>query len=328
MAPEQARGLPASERSDLFSFGAILFEMLTGRRAFSGESTVAILSEIVGPAPVDLAPLPSGLPGPLVAMLRRCLEKDASRRLSSAHDLALELRDLASGPGPRPARTSPRRKKAIDSMAVLPMVNANGDPASDYLSDGVTESIIHALSQLPKLQVMAGSTVFRFKGRDPLEAGRELGVRAVLTGRLTQSAGAIRVQAELVDTSTGFRLWGDVYNRPISDILTVQDQIAREICEHLRFKLAGADRRRIAKQPTRDPEAYQAFLKGRFFWNKWTTENIRTSIEFYERAIEIDPRYALAWAGIADSYRRPRRHQSVAAGRIVPEGKSRGTAGA
>jgi serine/threonine protein kinase/tetratricopeptide (TPR) repeat protein len=302
MAPEQARGLPASERSDLFSFGAILFEMLTGRRVFSGESAVAILSEIVGSGPVDLTALPSGLPGPLVAVLRRCLEKDSSRRLSSAHDLALELRDLASGPGPRSARTSPRRKKAIDSMAVLPLINASGDAANDYLSDGVTESIIHALSQLPKLQVMAGSTVFRFKGRDPLEAARELGVRAVLTGKLSRSSDSLRVQAELVETATGFRLWGEVYDRRMSDLLAVEDEIASEICERLRFKLAGAERRRVARQPTRDPEAYQAFLKGRFFWNKWTMENLRTSIEFYERAIEIDPGYALAWAGIADSY--------------------------
>jgi tetratricopeptide (TPR) repeat protein len=150
--------------------------------------------------------------------------------------------------------------------------------------------------------VVALSTALRYRGRDPLEAGRALGVRAVLTGRLTTTPERLRVQAELVDTANGFRLWGEVYDRALSDLLSVTDEIAREICGHLKFKLSGAERRRVAKPPTRDPEAYQAYLKGRFFWNKWTTEGMKNAIELYERAIEIDPAYALAWAGIADSY--------------------------
>jgi len=150
--------------------------------------------------------------------------------------------------------------------------------------------------------VMALSTVTRYRGKDPLEAGRALGVRAVLTGRLTKHGDAVRIQAELVDAGTGFRIWGEGYDRKMSDLISVQDEIAREIGERLRFKLSGAERRRAAKAPTRDPEAYQAYLKGRFFWNKWTTEGMKAAIGFYERAIEIDPGCALAWAGIADSY--------------------------
>ncbi len=304
MSPEQARGLPTDARTDLFAFGAVLFEMLAGRPAFPG-GAVAALSAILAPEPVDLAGIPAEAPPALARIVRRCLEKDAERRLSSAHDLALQLRDLAAPaiPPARPPSSAARtRRKAIDSVAVLPLVNAGGDSAHEYLADGVTESIIHGLSELPKLQVMALSTVSRFRGRDPLEAGRALGVRAVLTGKLTGTAEKLRVQAELVDAQTGFRIWGEVYDRPMADLLEVQDEIAREICDRLRFKISGAERRRVAKAPTRNAQAYQAYLKGRYFWNKWTTEGVKSALELYERAIEIDPAYALAWGGIADAY--------------------------
>ena len=304
MSPEQARGLPTDARTDLFAFGAVLHEMLSGRAAFPG-GPVAALSAILAPDPADLSGIPADVHPALARIVRRCLEKDPERRLSSAHDLSLQLRDLATptAPAPRTRSSGARvRRKAIDSVAVLPLINVGGDPAHDYLTDGVTESIIHGLSELPKLQVMALSTVSRFRGRDPLEAGRALGVRAVLTGKLTGTSEKLRVQAELVDAQTGFRIWGEVYDRPMADLLDVQDEIAREICERLRFKLSGAERRRVAKAPTRNAQAYQAYLKGRYFWNKWTTEGVQSAIELYQRAIEIDPAYALAWGGIADAY--------------------------
>ncbi|HET9794385.1 MAG TPA: protein kinase [Thermoanaerobaculia bacterium] len=304
MSPEQARGAPTDARTDLFAFGALLYEMLAGRPAFPG-GTVAALSAILAPGPPDLSGIPDGTPPGLARIVRRCLEKDPERRLSSAHDLSLQLRDLAvpAAPTLRTRSSASRvRRKAIDSVAVLPLINVGGDPAHEYLTDGVTESIIHGLSELPKLQVMALSTVSRFRGRDPLEAGRALGVRAVLTGKLTGTAERLRVQAELVDAQTGFRIWGEAYDRPMADLLEVQDEIAREICDHLRFKLSGAERRRVAKAPTRNAQAYQAYLKGRYFWNKWTTEGVKSAIELYERAIEIDPAYALAWGGMADAY--------------------------
>ena len=302
MAPEQARGDRADARSDIFSLGAMLYEMVSGRRAFSGGTAVATLASIVSSEPADLAGL-RGTPPALAAIVRRCLEKDPERRFSSAHDIALQLRDLSGASGAAAPKSASRaRKKVIDSVAVLPLVDASPESENAYLADGMTESIIHGLSELPKLQVMALSTVSRYRGRDPLEAGRALGVRAVLTGRLTRIAERLRVQAELVDAETGFRIWGEVYDRPMADVLAVQDDIAREICDRLRFKLSGAERRRVAKAPTRNPEAYQAYLKGRFFWNKWTTESIQTAIRFYESAIEIDPGYALAWVGIADAW--------------------------
>jgi serine/threonine protein kinase/tetratricopeptide (TPR) repeat protein len=304
MAPEQARGAPTDARTDLFALGAVLYELLAGRPAFPGGS-VASLSAILAPEPVDLAGIPADAPPALARLVRRCLEKDAERRLSSAHDLALQLRDLAAVPASpaRPRSSAARvRRKAIDSVAVLPLANVGGDPAHEYLTDGITESIIHGLSELPKLQVVALSTASRYRDHDPLDAGRALGVRAVLTGKLTASGDALRVRAELVDAATGFRVWGDVYDRKMADLLAVADEIAGEICEHLRFKLSGAERRRVEKPRTRDPGAYQAYLKGRYFWNKWTPEAIRSAIGHYEHAIEIDPAYALAWGGIADAW--------------------------
>ena len=304
MSPEQARGLPVDPRTDLFAFGAVLYEMLAGRPAFPG-GPVAALAAILAPEPLDLSGIPAETHPALARIVGRCLEKDPERRLSSAHDLALQLRDLAApaGASPRTRSSATRvRRKAIDSVAVLPLVNAGADPAHEYLSDGLTESIIHGLSELPKLQVVALSTVSRYRGRDPLDAGRALGVRAVLTGKLTAAPERLRVHAELVDTATGFRLWGEAYDRTMKDVAGLADAIAGEICQHLRFKLSGAERRRVEKGPTRNPEAYQAYLKGRYFWNKWTTEGVKSAIEHYERAIAIDPAYALAWGGIADAY--------------------------
>ena len=304
MSPEQARGAPTDARTDLFAFGAVLYEMLAGRPAFPG-GTVAALSGILAREPADISGIPADTPPALARIVRRCLEKDPERRLSSAHDLALQLRDLdaPAAPASRPRSSASRaRRKAIDSVAVLPFASAGEESGNEYLSDGLTESIIHGLSELPKLQVVAFSTALRYRGRDPQEAGRALGVRAVLTGRLTTAAGALRVQAELVDAHTGFRVWGDVYDRGLKDLLAVQDEIARGICERLRFRLSAPERRRVAHAPTRNPEAYQAYLKGRYFWNKWTTEGVKSAIELYERAIEIDPGYALAWGGIADAY--------------------------
>lgn len=322
MAPEQARGQPADERSDLFAFGAIVYEMLSGRRAFRGDSMVDILTAIASPEAVDLSPLPRETPRELEELIRLCLEKNPARRLSSAHDLSVRLGELIRSPAKAEPKARTKRKKAIDSVAVLPFGNAGRDPDDAYLSDGITESIIQALSELPKLQVMAASTVFRYAGTDPLEAGRALGVRAVLTGRLTRSGNALRVQAELVETATGFRIWGDVYDRQLSDLLSVQDAIAREICDRLRFKLAGAERNRVAKRQTTNPEAYEAYLKGRFFWNKWTPDGMRMAIGFYERAIAVDPEYAIAWAGIADSYGVLGGIKAVAPAEAFPRAKS------
>jgi TolB-like protein/tetratricopeptide (TPR) repeat protein len=193
---------------------------------------------------------------------------------------------------------------AIDSLAVLPFSNTAGDPETEYLSDGITESIIHSLSQLSGVRVMARSTVFRYKSRDidPRSAGRKLNVQAVLTGRVLQRGSALLIGAELVEVRQGWRLWGEQYNRPLADILSVEEEISREISEKLRVRLTGEDRTRLAKRYTDNAQAYADYLKGRYFSLKMTEEGLREGIVFYQQALQKDPAFALAYTGLAHSY--------------------------
>lgn len=202
------------------------------------------------------------------------------------------------------SETRPAGSETVNSLAVFPLVNATDDPNAEYLSDGITESIINTLSQLPQLRVMARSTVFRYKGRDihPQDAGRELGVHAVLSGRVLQVGDRVVIRAELVDVARGWHLWGEQYDRQPSDLLNVQSEIAREISESLRLKLSGEQRERLVRRHTESTEAYRTYLKGRHYWNKRTLETLSRGIVFFEEAIAMDPRYALAYAGLADSY--------------------------
>ena len=202
----------------------------------------------------------------------------------------------------RRSRKAPR--KAIDSLAVLPLENASADAQAEYLSDGITESLINSLSHLPQLKVMARSTVFRYKGQavDPQEVGRQLRVRAVLTGRVQQLGDHLIIKTELVDVADGSQLWGEQYHRRLSDIFAVQEEIAQEISEKLRLKLSGEERQRLAKRYTENTAAYQHYLKGRYYWNKRTEEGMKKGIEHFRQALEEDPTYALAYTGIADCY--------------------------
>jgi len=224
--------------------------------------------------------------------------------------------------------STPARKRAsrgvINSLAVLPLVNVSPDAEMEYFSDGITESIINALSQLPKLRVVPRSTVFRYKGpeMDPQQIGRELGVRAVLTGRVLHFGERLIVNAELIDVANESQLWGEQYNRKPADIFEVQEEISREISQKLLSKLSGEERKRLTKRHTHDTEAYRHYLKGRFYWNKRTEENFRKGIENFRQAIELDPNYALAYAGLADSYILLAFYGSEAPNEMMPKGKA------
>ena len=199
----------------------------------------------------------------------------------------------------------PRSRKSIDSLAILPLANQSGDADLEYLSEGVTEALINNLSRVAKLRVMARSTVFRYQGRetpDPQRVGHELGVRAVLVGRLFRRADSLVIKLELVDAIDGSHLWGDQFTRDMSDILTLEQEISTEISEQLRLKLTSAQKKSLTKPSTENSEAYQVYLKGRYYWNKRTEDGITKSIEFFEQAIALDAKFALAYAGLADSY--------------------------
>jgi eukaryotic-like serine/threonine-protein kinase len=338
MSPEQVRARALDGRTDLFSFGIVLYEMATGKLPFQGASAGLITESILNRNPVAPTRVNPDIPLALQEVIYRALEKDRNLRYQHAADMRAELqrlkRDTESGgriseeetesvPVPTTGRFSSNTKqraracssqnavlrpqrvsKTIDSLAVLPFENTNGNPEHEYLSDGITGSLINILATLPKLRVMAQSTVFRYKGReiDPQAVGRELNVRAVLTGRMMQSGGALRVGTELVDVATGSQLWGAHYDRKAGDIFVVQDEISNEISEKLRLQLTRAEKKRLTKRHTEDAEAYRLYLKGRHHWNRWTEEGFYKAIDYFQQAVEKDPSYALAYTGLADSY--------------------------
>jgi len=311
MSPEQVRAEELDVRTDLFSFGIVLYQMATGKLPFQGASSGLITEAILNRDPVAPKQLNPDIPPLLQEVIRRALEKDRNLRYQQAADMRVELqrlkRDTESG-RISTLRTAalppPRVSKIIDSIAVLPFENAGGDPEQEYLSDGITGSLINILATIPKLRVMAQSTVFRYKGRkiDPQAIGRELNVRAVLTGRTMQSGGSLRIGAELVDVATGSQLWGAQYDRKPGDIVVVQDEISNEISEKLRLQLSRTEKKRLTRHHTENAEAYRLYLKGRHHWNRWTEEGFYKAIEYFQQAVEKDPSYALAYTGLADSY--------------------------
>jgi eukaryotic-like serine/threonine-protein kinase len=310
MSPEQARAKELDARSDLFSFGAVLYEMATRRMAFHGNTSVNITDKILNTEPVNPSQINPALPSALEAIIRKALEKQRSLRYQTASDLLADLqrlkRDIDSGQQktPDPVAPLPRATKTIDSLAILPLANETDDPETDYLSDGITETLINNLSQLPKLRVLPRSTVFRYKGceLDPTALSRELGVRAVLTGRVVQRGDTLTIKVELIDVARHAHLWGGNFSRKLDDIFAVQEEIARQISEHMRLHLSPQEKKKLSARATGSPEAYQAFLRALYFWNKWTPESSWRALEYCRLAIEIDPSYAPAHAVMADCY--------------------------
>ena len=343
MSPEQVRGEELDARSDLFSFGAVLYEMATGQQAFRGTTTGVISHAILELTPTSVATVNTGTPAELFRIIGKALEKDRRLRYQSASDLAADLHRLkrdSSGKGQTAETTAAvasnsapagRLKilltviaialvvstivaiwlakqhpedKTIDSIAVLPFIDTANDPNLEYLSDGITESLIDNLSQLPTLRVAARSAVFRYKGKDadPQQAGHELHVSAVLSGRLTRVGETLSVHAELTNVNEGSQIWGGQYTQKNTDVFTLQEELAREISEKLRLQLTGDEKQRLAKRYTTNGEAYELYLKGRYYWNKRTSEGFVQARDYFQQSIDKDPTYALAYAGLADAY--------------------------
>ncbi len=338
MSPEQVRGDNLDPRTDIFSLGLLLYEMATGRQAFSGSTGGVIIEAVLTRTPVPARSINPDIPPRLEEIINKALHKDRDQRYQHAADIRTDLQRLQrgddsssraagentesvllssgshlrsseqqSGRDSTPHTGTVRRErvsKIIDSLAVLPFENASRDPENEYLSDGIAGSLINILATVPKLRVMAQSTVFRYKGRgiDPQAVGRELNVRAVLTGRMMQSGGSLRIGTELVDVATGSQLWGAQYDRKPGDIFAIQDEISNEISGNLRLKLTRAEKKRLTKRQTHDADAYRLYLQGRHHWNRWTEEGFYKAIEYFQQAVDKDPGYALAYAGIADSH--------------------------
>jgi serine/threonine protein kinase/tetratricopeptide (TPR) repeat protein len=326
MSPEQARGRPVDKRTDIWAFGCVLYELLTRKEAFRGETVSDTIAAVLEREP-DWQTLPPSTPAKIRDLLRRCLQKDSQRRPRDFRDLRIQLEEAPTTATSRPwwlrrtavgiaavalivllvaagwsYRFAPRGE-TIDSVAVLPFVNASADPDTEYLSDGITESLINSLSQLPHLKVMSRDAGFRYKGKetDAQTVGRDLGVQAVFKGRVAQRGDSLAISAELIDARDNSHIWGQQYSRKPSDIFGLQDEIAREMTTALRLRLTAEEQKRLVRSYTSNPEAYQDYLRGRYFWQK-TGPGLNKGIEYFQQAIAKDPRYALAYDGLADSY--------------------------
>ncbi len=301
MSPEQVRGTAVTPSSDIFSLGCVIYELISGKRAFQGTTAVETMSAVLRDRPAGVADSRKQIPADLDRLISHCLEKNPEERFQSARDLAYDLKSTLGTPVPSAVHAEP--SKSIDSIAVLPFVNAGGEDA-EYLSDGITESIINSLVQIAQLRVTPRSTVFRYRSKDvdPQSAGRELGVRAILSGRVMQRGETLVVATELVDVVAGAQLWGERYNRKIDDIFALEEEIARKISESLRMRLSGEENKKLAKRFTENSEAYQLYLRGRHHWLRRSPASMKRAMEYFQQAIEKDPAYALAYAGVADCH--------------------------
>jgi serine/threonine protein kinase/tetratricopeptide (TPR) repeat protein len=390
MSPEQVRGKELDARTDVFSFGVVLYEMATAHLPFRGDTSGVIFEAILNRAPVPPIRLNPELPPKLEDIINKAIDKDRNLRYQHASDLRTDLQRLKretdskrsailgvaepavsdcsnvqspavtvgyeqaassasaaksltkSGPAAIAGGVStsavglstsgPTRRKwralggivavvvaliaigtyyfwnrpssSIDSVAVLPLANSTSNADMDYLADGITGGVINQLSRLPRLRVMARSTVFRYRQaqQDPLQIGRDLKVRAVIVGRLSQHDDTLNVQTEMVDVSNGSQIWGDQYQRRASDIATLQDEIASDISARLKLQLTGEETKQLSTHGTQNGEAYQHYVKGRFFLEQRTRESLRKAIDEFNHAIENDANYAEAFAGLATGY--------------------------
>jgi serine/threonine protein kinase/tetratricopeptide (TPR) repeat protein len=330
MSPEQICGKPVDPRSDIFSAGVLFYEIATGVHPFHDTNLNGVISKILNATPKPVEELNHHYPPAFQQVILRSLEKDPGERYQSSLEMLNDLRTIPE--------TSTQRAKmkgshkilylailglavllgvlifgvfmnrptpaTIHSIAIIPFLNRTSDPGTEYLIDGMTNGIIGHISRIETLKVMASGTVFTYKGKqiDPRKIGRELNVDAVASGSIAQEGETLIIQAELVNVADGSVIWTDEYRRRMSDVQLIQSELSNKIAENLQLELTGQQQKRVSEQMTDDPEAYELYLRGRYLWKTFSPDNLLKSIEYFKKAVQKDPEYALAWAGLSDAY--------------------------
>jgi eukaryotic-like serine/threonine-protein kinase len=303
MAPEQLEGREVDARTDIFAFGALVYEMATGKKAFEGKSQASVIAKILEIDPPPISTLQPMTPLALDRVVKTCLAKEPDERWQGASDLCRELKWIA-GADSESAPSTSKQSKTIDSLAVLPLENVSGDPETEYLSDGMAETLMNALSQLRKIRIIpwAVSSQHRGPGVNPLRAGHQLGVRSVLSGRMVQRGEDLIVSVELVDVDRHARLWGGRYHRRMTDLVTLQEELTTEISEKLRLQLTGEERKKLRKRPTQNNEAFRLVLQAQHHGGGLSPDGLRKAIALCQQAIEIDPGYTAPHARLSTTY--------------------------
>jgi TolB-like protein len=339
MSPEQLRADPLDERSDLYSVGAVLYEMACGRRAFDQESSAALIGAILGQEPVAPREISPGVSVNMERIILRCLQKNPSDRYASAGELAADLREITAPTGRRIRRVRRSRvtpvaatavaapiaialllvafnigglrdrlfstgATTVRSLVVLPLANLSGDPEQEYFADGMTEELINRLAQIGGLRVISRSSAMQYKRakKSVGDIARELDVNMVVEGSVSRAGESVKISAQLIDALKDRHLWAQSYERTLSNVLALQSEVAKAIVENVRVRLTPEERKRLGSVASVDPEAHKACLKGRYEFSQLSGESYRRAVEFFNQAIQIDPNYAPAYAGLADAY--------------------------
>ena len=337
MSPEQLRGREVDARTDIYALGAVLYEMATARRPFTADVSPQLIDDILNRQPPLPRQLNPKISPKLEEIILKCLEKDPEDRYQTSKEIAVDLRRMTTHSSASQRAPAIQTKwfatvrrfvwaaipvlavailvdgwiilrttsfNSLHSIAVLPLVEESKDESTQYIGDGITEGVIDKLSEIPSIKVMSRNSVFRFKGKenDAQSAGRELHVKAVLTGRIARHAGALTLSAELVNVNDGSQIWGHQFQYSMSDLSRVQDDLAAAVCDKLQFRMNSAEGARLTQRVTDNSEAYQLYLEGRYHFNQRTGAGLRKSIELFQQATEKDPNFALAYAGLADAY--------------------------